>query len=294
MMKPGAKAALLLMAVFLTAIAACSQEPKDSRMGREVAKLRKQVDALSAKPSSLYFTFQNIMPMMFQDIDRGFVSLVVFPEEAKISEWQKHYDACKKGNSDECKKCGDGENSGSPAVCPEREFHRMLLRPLISELARCASLEKKVKLEVVGFASELGVSKSNGVREKLLDEAMPLMDCPGPCSSLSCDSQKFNLVVANTRADNTKHMLEAFIKDEQQNHLEVKATPWEDYCGMQRERDRHANGEYSPNNGLMNRRAEIRIVSLPACNFIGLPGDYDSNQGRQQGISALFTPRETP
>ena len=285
MMKPGAKAALLLMAVFLTAIAACSQEPKDSRMGREVAKLRKQVDALSAKPSSVYFTFQNIMPMLFQDIDRGFVSLVVFPEEAKIDEWHRDPDKYK---------CKSSRGDDSPAVCPEKEFHRMLLRPLISELARCASSEKKVKLKIVGFASDSGVGGLNDDQEESLDEAMPSIDCADPCPSVSCNSKKFNLVVANTRADNTKHMLEAFIEDEQQNHLEVKAEPWKNYCDMQRERDRHANGEYSPNNGLLNRRAEIRIVSLPACNFIGLPGDYDFNQGRQQGIAAPFTPRETP
>ena len=98
--------------------------------------------------------------------------------------------------------------------------------------------------------------------------------------------EQFRLIVANARADNTERMLEAFIEDEQQNHLKVKAKPWENYCDMQLERDRHANGEYSPNNGLMNRRAEIRILSLPACNFIGLPGDYDFNQGQRQGISA--------
>ena len=281
MMKPGAKAALLLMAIFLTAIAACSREPKDSRafqaMGREVAKLREQVDALSAEPPFIHFTFQNFMPMLFPDMKRGFVSLVVFPEEAKIKEWYE--DSPKKYSKCESKK-GKGGGSGSPAVCPEREFHRMLLRPLISELGRCGSPEEKVKLEIVGFASDSGISGSNGAWKKRLDAAMPTIDCPGPCPSVSCYSQKFNLVVANIRAANTKRMLDAFMQGQQR--FEVEAKRWKNYCDMRRERDRHADGEYSPDNGLMNRRAEIRIVSLPSCNFGWPPGDHDFNQGRQQ------------
>lgn len=281
MMKPGAKAALLLMAIFLTAIAACSREPKDSRafqaMGREVAKLRKQVDALSAEPPFIHFTFQNFMPMLFPDMKRGFVSLVVFPEEAKIKEW--HDDSPKKYSD-----CGDRKGGGSPAVCPEREFHRMLLRPLISELGRCGSPEEKVKLEIVGFASDSGISGLNGAWKKRLDAAMPPIGCAGPCPSVSCYSQKFNLVVANIRAENTKRMLDAFMEDHMQGQqrFEVRARQWRNYCDMRRERDRHADGEYSPDNGLMNRRAEIRIVSLPSCNCGWPPGDHDFNQGRQQ------------
>ena len=285
MMKPGAKAALLLMAIFLTAIAACSREPKDSRafqaMGREVAKLRKQVDALSAKPPFIHFTFKNFMPMMLPDMKRGFVSLVVFPEEAKIKEWYE--DSPKKYSKCESKK-GKGGGSGSPAVCPEREFHRMLLHPLISELGRCGSPEEKVELEIVGFASDSGISGSNGAWKKRLDAAMPSIDCPGPCPSVSCYSQKFNLVVANIRAANTKRMLDAFMEDHMQGQqrFEVRARQWRNYCDMRRERDRHADGEYSPDNGLMNRRAEIRIVSLPSCNFGWPPGDHDFSQGRRQ------------
>ena len=282
MMKPGAKAALLLMAIFLTAIAACSREPRDSRafqaMGREVAKLREQVDALSAEPPFIHFTFQNFMPMLFPDMKRGFVSLVVFPEEAKIKEW--HEDSPKKYSE-----CGDREDggSGSPALCPEREFYRMLLRPLISELGRCGSLEKKVELEIVGFASDSGISESNGAWKKRLDAAMPSIDCPGPCPSVSCYSQKFNLVVANIRAANAERMLADFIKGMQGQQLfEVEAKKWRNYCDMRRERDRHADGEYSPDNGLMNRRAEIRIVSLPSCNFGWPLSDHDFNQDRRQ------------
>ena len=71
--KPRPRAMLWLMAVFLSVIAACGQEPKEGiafkAMAKEVAKLRKQVDALSAKPSSVHFRFQNLMPATISDIN---------------------------------------------------------------------------------------------------------------------------------------------------------------------------------------------------------------------------------
>lgn len=283
MVKPRPRAVLWLTAVFLLAIAACSQEPKKGSafkaMEKNIAKLRKQVDALSAKPSYVHFTFQNLMPATVPDIKRGFVSLVIFPEQARIGDWVqlgKGYEKCENAK--------DGR--GSAAVCPEMAFHKMLLDPLIAELGRCASSEKMVKLQVAAFASDSGITNwngNNGNWRGFVDERMPSIACPRPCTSDSCLSKKFNLMVANLRATNTANMLRGFIGD---RPIEVEAKQWCNHCQMLRERDRHdseTSGERNPNSGLMNRRAEIRIVSLPSCTFVELPDGYDAGEDEWLG-----------
>ena len=277
--KPRPRAMLWLMAVILSAIAACGQEPKEGiafkAMAKEVAKLRKQVDALSAKPSSVHFRFQNLMPATISDINSGFVSLVIFPEQARVGDWQRlglKYE-----------KCGNSGEGGSASVCPERAFHKMLLGPLITELVHCASSEKIVKLQVVAFASDSGITNWNNDWRKFVDERMPLIYCPRRCISDSCRSKKFNLMVANLRATNTAEMLRDFIRN---RPIDVDAKQWNNHCQMLRERDRHgseASGERSPNSGLMNRRAEIRIVTLPSCTFVKLPNGYDAGEDKQLG-----------
>lgn len=277
--KPRPRAMLWLMAVFLSVIAACGQEPKEGiafkAMAKEVAKLRKQVDALSAKPSSVHFRFQNLMPAMISDINNGFVSLVIFPEQARVGDWERLGPKYKK-----CRNSGEG---GSAAVCPERAFHEMLLGPLITELVNCASSKKMVKLQVVAFASDSGITNWNNDWRKFVDERILSIDCPRRCTSDSCRSKKFNLMVANLRATNTAEMLRDFIRN---RPIDVDAKQWNNHCQMLRERDRHgseASGERSPNSGLMNRRAEIRIVTLPSCTFIKLPNGYDAGEDKQLG-----------
>ena len=258
-------------------IAACDQDNATRRaasgISQEVSKLRQQVDELRARPSLVHITFQNLMPLATRDAKSGFVSLVIFPEEAQIKVWRNERD--RKNGYEDCKQAAQ---TGGNAVCPETEFHKMLLDPLLSELAGCGSADKPVQLKVVAFASSSTVKKINQFQKDEIDREVQKTDCACRCVSDGCYAEKFNLIIANLRAVNTVKMMESLIDG---RPIEVKHEPWKSHCEMVKHRgfdDRAPCGQYLPNKGLMNRRAEIRIAALPACTFFSLPDGQDADE----------------
>ena len=261
-----------VMLLFVPAIAACSQDDTmrktASGITQEISKLRQQVDELRDRPSFVHITFQNLMPLSTRDIKNGFVSLVIFPEEAKFEDWYEGRYA----------NCPQPAQADGHAVCPEEAFHKMLLDPLLSELAECTSANESVGLEVVAFASSSTVSNLTQSQKEAIDREVQKVDCACRCATSQCHSEKFNLIAANLRAANTVNMLRTFIGG---RPIDVTKKSWKSHCEMMQHRgydDRTQCDQYVPNKGLMNRRAEIRITSLPGCAFLRLPNSLDADE----------------
>ena len=274
MSKPRRKAMhVWVMLVILPAMAGCDQEnamrQAISGITQEVLNLRQQVEDLRDRPYFVHITFQNLMPLALRDAKSGFVSLIIFPEEAKIEDWHRGV----YGN------CQQTAQAGGNAVCPETAFHKKLLDPLLSELAECASVDQFVRLEVVAFASSSVVTNLTEPQKEAIDRDVPEIDCACLCVSGQCYSEKFNLIAANLRAANAVQMLQSFIGA---RPIKVEHKPWKSHCEMVKHRDyddRAPCGQYVPNKGLMNRRAEIRIGSLPGCAFFRLPDSQEASEG---------------
>lgn len=254
-----------VMLVIFPVIAGCDQENAMRRaisgIKQEVLKLQQQMDDLRNRPSFVHITFQNLMPLAIRDAESGFVSLIIFPEEAKIEDWYR-------GIYENCQQTAQ---TGGNAVCPETAFHKKLLDPLLSELAECASANRSVRLEVVAFASSSIVTNLTQAQKEAMDREVQEIGRACPCASDQCYAEKFNLIAANLRAENAVQMLQSFIGA---RPIKVEYKPWKSHCEMVKHRDyddRAPYDQYIPNKGLMNRRAEIRIDSLPGCALFRLP-----------------------
>lgn len=100
------------------------------------------------------------------------------------------------------------------------------------------------------------------------------------------------MCVAELRAENTAKMLRDFVKEDKKiaSRVDIQAQRWDSYDAMCRERgipdlsrceEEEGQGGakacpqeracYDEAKGLMNRRAEIRVVRLPECVNISLP-----------------------
>ena len=207
------------------------------------------------------FAFRFAPPWFDADRRSLLTSYVVFPEEASFAEWSKNKDC---------------EGDEAPAsVCPDKAFYTAAMGPYLRGLAQCATDSKKVELEVRGFASETGLS---GTLEELAKQ-----DCKDGSNSPYCNavatierdckqedieivdgkrnhSNMFNLIIANERAEHTADMLKEIMA--KNDAFEIESVPWCSHAKMEEER-RFNDGDAAK--GSMNRRAEVRLASLPGC-----------------------------
>ena len=249
-----------------------SPEPAPSPQVVTVAGWNDLVAALKARQISVpngpgshnirhTFAFRFAPPWFDADRRSLLTSYVVFPEEASFAEWSKEED----------KDC-EGDDALA-SVCPDKAFYKAAMGPYLRGLAQCATDSKKVELNVLGFASETGLSGT-------LDE----LDCKEGSNSRYCDavatierddckredieivdgkrnhSNMFNLIIANERAEHTADMLRDMMAEN--DAFEIKPVLWcshDDMVTARRLNDRDAA------KGLMNRRAEVRLASLPGC-----------------------------
>jgi hypothetical protein len=124
-------------------------------------------------------------------------------------------------------------------------WSRAFVAEISHNLAACSTSDRRVKIEVVGFAS------SSEFKE------------PVDCGSGIKTSAQANLQLANARADNVKALL-----DRRLTNGEVLVRQWSDSADMEDERsfsDRLSSGDYDPRKGPLNRRAEIRVLDAGAC-----------------------------
>ena len=223
------------------------------------------------------FEFRFAPPWFNADQRLLFTSYVVFPKEANFQEWIDN-------PNPNCR----GENA-SAAVCPDRAFHEEVTGPFLKALARCAILEKKVTLRTVGFASSSGIDVSETatppkLSDLYLDHVSTIADvcfAGKNVSDVSADendpSRQFNLLVANQRARNVAEMLRSFTSNEK---FDIEATPWCSHADMaaQRSHNDRSNDKYNSAKGLMNRRAEVRLVDLAGCLNVDPDNRLDSGK----------------
>ena len=217
------------------------------------------------------FAFRFAPPWFNADQRSLFTSYVVFPVEAKFEEWIA---------SDPEEKCGQG---AAPSVCPDAAFYEEAMTPFLKGLSQCATT-KKVELHLLGFAS------STELREPLEEESVGELnerydafiaditagrkscrgenkpEAPAPESAASENkkrSNRFNLLIANQRAANAAEMLEGLVPDKPENAIAIEAIPWCSHADMVKERRFEDDGD--PAKGLMNRRVEVRVATLPGC-----------------------------
>ena len=204
------------------------------------------------------FEFRFAPPWFNADQRSLFTSYVVFPAEARLEEWLRDPD-------ESCESA-----SPSAAVCPDRGFHQEVTGPFLDALAQCATEDKKVTLRTVGFASSSGVSYSKTVRDALereygqhIEEIKDHCD-GGPRADNPNVSDMFNLLVANRRARNAAEMLRGLTSNEK---FDIEHKPWCSHGAMveQRHHKDRSKGKYDDARGLMNRRAEVRLVDLAGC-----------------------------
>lgn len=217
------------------------------------------------------FAFRFAPPWFNADQRSLFTSYVVFPVEAKFEEWIA---------SDPEEECGQG---AAPSVCPDAAFYDKAMTPFLKGLAQCATT-KKVELHLLGFAS------STPLREPLEDESIGKLngrydafiaditagrkscrgenepEAPAPESAASerkKRSDRFNLLIANQRATNAAEMLKGLVPEKPEDAIAIEAIPWCSHAAMVDEREFEDGGD--PAKGLMNRRVEVRVATLPGC-----------------------------
>lgn len=124
-------------------------------------------------------------------------------------------------------------------------------------------------LRTVGFASSSGVNSVPDWLEKrhlAHINATATGECYGEGKATADDKpdQKFNLLVANRRAQNAAKMLRRLASSEA---FDIRHKVWcshDDMVGQRKHKDTN-KGEFSSVRGLMNRRAEVRLKYLSGC-----------------------------
>ena len=208
------------------------------------------------------FAFRFAPPWFNADQRSLFTSYVVFPVEAQFEEWiaSEPEDIC-------------DQDEPPASVCPDTAFYEEAMVPFLKGLSQCATT-KKVELHLLGFAS------STRLREELEDDwredelrnrynshigeitAKP-GDCRGESKPGEDDSAKFNLLIANERAAKAAKMLKGLVPKESKSAFAIKEVPWCSHDAMVEERKFKDYGD--PAKGLMNRRVEVRVATLPGC-----------------------------
>ena len=208
------------------------------------------------------FAFRFAPPWFNADQRSLFTSYVVFPVEAKFEEW------IASDPEEECSK-GDARTS----VCPDTAFYEKAMTPFLKGLSQCATT-KKVELHLLGFASSTRLREpQEDESKKKLDERYEEFIADITADTESCrgerargeedHSKRFNLLIANERADRAAEMLKGLVPKEPENAITIEAILWCSHAAMVEEREFKDEGD--PAKGLMNRRVEVRVATLPGC-----------------------------
>ena len=208
------------------------------------------------------FEFRFAPPWFNADQRSLFTSYVIFPAEAKLDDLRDPNHSC-------------DERSDPASICPDVAFHEEVSAPFLKALAQCAT-EKRVKLRIVGFASSSTVDPEPTwltKRHRAHMAATASGSCYGKQQATDNDkpTEKFNLLVANRRAQNAAEMLRGVASnkafDIPEEAFDIKPKVWcshADMKGQRKHKDRD-NGEFDSVRGLMNRRAEVRLAHLAGC-----------------------------
>ena len=270
---------LFFLALFFL-VAAVSYAALDAAVSAE--KPPKSPPAVQEKAS---YIFLRNMPWVVGNVQSFFSSAVVFPDDANPEDL-----------------AGDGEDALSLNESDKR-FYRAVYRPLLADLARCGTPEKKVTIELSGFASSSNISSGNQQEKKIRGKCSELntrLSHPADSGKPPDINEVFNLCVAKRRSKFVKEMLEGFVKEEKsQGIFKFQVKQWGsleqmkaqtnkifyDVTGQSDEnpvragqdneqqtktsRDKGKSGQHEGNydrtRGLMNRRVDVAIIDTPLC-----------------------------
>lgn len=240
--------------------------------GAKCQRCGESVPARAARDGAIHiyhntFSFQFAPPWFNADQRSLLTSYVVFPEEAKLKEWVEWVNRFKKSCS------GEKAAPALGSICPEKEFYKKAMGPFLEGLSRCAT-KKPVKLFTMGFASSTTVKAVNSTVEGQYKQHIDAMDeaidkgqkiCRGKMDVEEANkpSEMFNLIIANQRAENVAAMLKGFLSIEQKEKFDIKSVPWCSHASMEAERSFNDQGDGAK--GLINRRVEVLLASLPGC-----------------------------
>ena len=214
------------------------------------------------------FAFRFAPPWFNSDQRSLFTSYIVFPEEAKLDEWLDDGEGCLRK-----------DERVRSSVCPDTTFYERTMGAFLEGLSQCATEDKKVKLYTVGFASSTGLNdiKENGRKATNLKDRYNeqidgwTKDCLGGEAEPRDSTERFNLLIANERADNAAAMLQKLAQEKEKEEkkeigdfFSIKAKYWCSYADMEAERERSWKDGGDTVMGLVNRRAEVHIEACPA------------------------------
>lgn len=181
---------------------------------------------------------------------------VFFPQEANFEAWRDgKYEDCQR--EPDCGTVSDEECDDIAApVCPNRTLYEGYVERFVASLANCENGVKTIRVR--GFASSSTVQEPVDDPEGRLREAFRDRSVPSSCggSPEHADQQKFNLLVAETRARNVANLLRSADGD-----INVEAEVWCSFTEMKdaREVKDQKGDEYDTFKGMLNRRAEIIV-----------------------------------
>jgi hypothetical protein len=146
--------------------------------------------------------------------------------------------------------CRRGQPAGDwPGVAPTDKTGRELTR-LSETLSSCASPDRRVKIEVWGFASSSEVKN------------------PSACGVVAT-SDAANTLIAEQRAKNVATLIGTLIGKRASADVDVTYHRWsgsfEDMVSNRRFLDRLVPNHYIEARGAFNRRVEIRILDAGGC-----------------------------
>ena len=167
------------------------------------------------------YIFLRNMPWIVGNVQSFFSSAVVFPRDAMPQDF-----------SDESR---EGALRLSDA---DRHFYAAIYDPLLTDLARCGTSHKPVKIELTGFASSSGFSKDQKLSEIISEHCFE----PDNETTLSPDNKGvdnppddneiFNVCVANERAKFVEGMLAGFVQEQNKGVFEFTAKKWTSLAEM--------------------------------------------------------------
>ena len=239
------------------------------------------------------FAFRFAPPWFNSDQRSLFTSYIVFPEEAKLEGWL---------DDDAQEGCPREDERVTSSVCPDATFYGKTMGSFLEGLSQCATTGKKVELHTVGFASSTGLNdiEEDGQEARDLKDRYNehkdgwTKDCLGGKAEPRNSTERFNLLIANERADNAAAMLRKLAQEKEEEEekeeedappkkartspeeeeekeekemgdfFNIKAKYWCSHADMEAERERSWKDRGNTTMGLVNRRAEVHIEACPA------------------------------
>ena len=186
---------------------------------------------------------------------------VFFPKEADFDAWINGDYADCSPDSDCSTNAGKRCQDKIAPVCPNPALYHEYVAGFLNSLANCESAPKT--LRVRGFASSSGLAEGReakglqGPFKAFKDRAEK------SCGEIELDnlgkSEKFNLLMAETRARNVADLLERKVPNGLKVTVETEV--WCSYGDMENARKviDNEDGPYDGFKGMLNRRAEIVV-----------------------------------